>query len=174
MGAWSEYPDGNDSNIDIFASLITRYFVKTEDPEKNVTNYADESNYDPGLQPRMALRIGESPIFTNDDLTNQAMDIYLAILKMYAENLDDWQLVGLAISLARVLNNENFGIGMTALPKKNLLRSDINEFIKEHLQFDSDSDPESPSKSDSDSCIQTNIRNFFNQIYEVHRVSSIL
>ena len=80
----------------------------------------------------MNMRGGGTPVFNDGDLTDKAMDIYLEILQMYEGNIDNSQVVGLAISLARVIDNEPFGIfseGSTELPKVNLLRKDINDFI---------------------------------------------
>ena len=131
MGRWSDYPDGSDYNIDVFANVIQRYFMKSEDSDYEIT-YDDEDECDPGLNIRMNMRMGGTPVFNDDDLTDEAMNIYLEILKIYEGNIDDSQIVGLAISLARVIDNQPFGIfaeGSKELPKVNLLRKDINDFI---------------------------------------------
>lgn len=79
----------------------------------------------------MQIRTDASPIFYEDDLTDEAMDIYKEILEMYDENISDSNIVGLGISLARIINNEQFGIGVTEMANKNLLRKDISDFMKE-------------------------------------------
>lgn len=129
MGKWSDYPDGCDSNIDIFGIFLNRYFAKQENPDLEM-DYEDESEMDPGLGPRMQLRMGGSPNFGDEDLTDEAMERYLEILQMYDGNISDNEIVGLGISLARVINNEQFGLSVTELPTKNLLRKDVSDFIK--------------------------------------------
>jgi hypothetical protein len=133
MGKWGDYPDACDSNIDIFGIFINRYFAKQNNPEMKM-NYEEEADCDPGLTPRMQLRMGASPVFYDSDLTNESMDIFKEILNMYDEHISDNQVVGLGISLARVLNNEQFGIGIKELPMKNLLRKDISDLIKERAE----------------------------------------
>jgi hypothetical protein len=132
MGAWSQYPDGNDSNIDIFANFINQYFGWQEDNDENMLDILNQS--DPGLMIRMGLRQGETPQFNEEDLQYENQQAFLKLLKNYSEKYDNETCIGLAISLARICNNEEFGIFVETLPNKNLLTKDINDYVLETLQ----------------------------------------
>lgn len=137
MGAWSQYPDGNDSNIDIFGNFIQRYFTWSEEGNEDLYNINDEDKYNPGLEAVMGLRTGASPIFSNSDLGEENMEVYYNLLKMYSEKMGSNTVVGLAISLARVLNNESFGIfgdNSKGMPLKNVLSEKINKFILDNIE----------------------------------------
>lgn len=134
MGAWSKYPDGNDGNIDIFACVVNQYFGWQDTKSDESLEY-DEENNDPGLNVRMSLRTGGSPVFNEDDLKQENQDAILKLLKAYATKHDSETVVGFAISWARLLNNEDFGIfDGQELPVKNLLSSEINDYVLNTLQ----------------------------------------
>lgn len=166
MGAWSDYPDGNDHNVDVLACFINQYFGWQENKSEEYLEY-DEENNDPGLQIRMGLRTGGSPVFTADDLSSENQDAVLELLKSYHTNHESETIIGLSISWARLLANEPFGIfDGKELPKSNLLSSQINDYVLNTLQpeqgevreffggennEDPDYDPENDSnKSDDD------------------------
>lgn len=128
MAIWSKYPDGSDYNIDTFAAFVERYFVKCINPKLEF-NYDDEPDFDPGLTVRMDLRLGGSPKFSEEDTSDKAMDYYLELFTMYSKHIEARHVVGFAISLCRLINNEKFGLGVDVLPEQNPLRNDITIFI---------------------------------------------
>ena len=152
MGGWSEYPDGNDCNIDMFSAFLSRYFHKSDDSELEMI-FSEEDDYDPGLTQRMSMRNGGPEMF-DKDLTNDAMDIYLELFKMYIANIDSVSVVGFAISLCRLLNNEEFGIFgeyASGLPNNpSPLRNDINKLICDLIVVDNE--------------ISAKISNYFNSL----------
>lgn len=133
MGAWSEYPDGNDYNIDLFSYFLNQYFEWCENNDDKVLEYDPKNPSDPGLGIRMQIRMGGSPDFSESDLEDKNMEVFLQLLKNYNKHHDSNEVVGLAISLARVMNNEKFGIGVTDLPEKNLLSDNIKSFIRDNV-----------------------------------------
>jgi hypothetical protein len=146
MGAWSKFPDANDSNIDLFATFIERYFKLLEDSSTNY--HLDPNNLDglfcPGLEIRMGLRVNSIPQFSDEDKSKQNMEILFDLLKFYDLHYDNTEVIGLAISLCRLYGNyddesenyESFGIGVKTLPKVfSSLTKEMNEWILEKIDI---------------------------------------
>jgi len=136
MGAWSKFPDGNDRNIDIFASFIQRYFEMCDNPNCDYHEDPDgrEGRFDPGLMVRMDLRMGSAPSFNDGDKTPERMKLIFDLLKFYDEHYDDEVVLGLTISLCRLYNKEQFGIGVTTLPQiPSPLTDEMNAWIQEKI-----------------------------------------
>lgn len=89
---------------------------------------------DPGLMIRMNLRCGQAPDFNENDLKPKNQEALLTLLKNYVDKYDIETGVGLAISLARIFNDEDFGLVANKLPVKNLLSKNINEYVADILQ----------------------------------------
>lgn len=111
MGAWSDYPDGNDTVADQLAIFLQRYFMMILDDtefEKEL-DFSEEGNYYPGMDRALALR-NLAPVFSKDDLSKRAMEIYFKLFTFYSLHVDPFVLVGLAIGMSRIINNEPYGI----------------------------------------------------------------
>jgi hypothetical protein len=112
MGAWSDYPDGNDAVADKLSIFIQRYFMMLANDAEfaRELKFKEEDNYYPGLDCSLGLRTGGAPIFNKDDLSVRSMKIYLKLFTFYSLHVDSFTLVGLAVGMSRIINNEPYGI----------------------------------------------------------------
>lgn len=129
MGEWNDYPDGNDHNVDMFAYFLSRYFALLENPNLKF-DYSKENEFYPGMNKSLGMRIGQVPEFTKDDKLETSMRLYLSLFENYSKHINADSVIGFAISLARILNQEPFGVfNAKNLPKSNPFNNDINKYI---------------------------------------------
>lgn len=135
MCSWSKYPDGNVESVDTFACMINQYFRWQHAEDPVYLGYAESEN-DPGVATRISLLRGWSPVFDEEDLRPENLDAMLQITRSYADHYKPEAVIGFAMSWARVLNNEPFGLKEGAVPSGNLLGAEFNEYVSKELGLD--------------------------------------
>ncbi len=139
MGMWSDYPDGNDGVADRLGVFLQRYFIMCDDDDEyeKELNFNEEDKYHPGMNNSMKLRMGEAPIFNENDTSKKSMDIYFKLFNFYSLHIDSFTLVGLAICMSRLINNEPYGIfikeGKKLPVKKCPFAADIKKLISNKI-----------------------------------------
>jgi len=127
MGKWSDYPNCNDANLDIFANALQRYFMLDDDKDSDMDK--KEHEYYPGIICALGLRNG-LPESKESDLTDESMDHFFRIIKIYKDKYDDETAIGIALTFSHFLHNDDFGVFVPRMPKATSpFRNDINEFI---------------------------------------------
>lgn len=120
--------------MDLFASLVDRYFALTEEDVAgryvNMDPYNMDQAFDPGIQVRLAMRTGEVPPFGTQDSTEECFAILEKLLQACATKEGGVQAMGCAIFFARLYSlgnhsDEEFGVFAKDMPR------DPNPFPKD-------------------------------------------